>query len=231
MIEEAQSVKAGWTSVQVYAMALVCLLVGVSVGYLFRGSTSSMMPQTQVAAAQARATEQGQQGSVSTQVPASTMPSPEQLKQMADQKVAPLLDQLQQHPKDVETLTQVGAFYFAAHQFQESENYYQRAVDVKPTPAMLTKLANAQFYGGGQAKAMASLDRALQLDSTYADALFNLGMMKFKVQDDSKGAITCWEKLLKAHPDHPGRAQVEQMIVRAKERERGPNSANVGFAK
>jgi cytochrome c-type biogenesis protein CcmH/NrfG len=32
------------------------------------------------------------------------------------------------------------------------------------------------------------------------------------VQGDTKGAIECWQKLLKTNPNHPQRDQVEKMI-------------------
>src|SRR5439155_13853820 len=38
MANELGDRRAGWTTPQVYAMAAVCLAVGLGVGYLFRGS-------------------------------------------------------------------------------------------------------------------------------------------------------------------------------------------------
>jgi cytochrome c-type biogenesis protein CcmH/NrfG len=223
MSEEKQSSKTQWTSVQVYVMSLACLLIGVSVGYLYRGSTSA--PQTQAVSGPVGSQGQMSHGQLPTSgaaAGAQSMPSAEQMKQMADKKVAPLLEQLNDHPKDIETLKRVGTFYFAAHQFGESEKYYKRMADVKPTADALTNLSNAQFYNGEKDKAIGSLESALKSDPGYPDALYNLGMLEWKVRGNTQGALACWQKLIKLNPGHPGRAQVEKMIARVKEHEKLP---------
>jgi cytochrome c-type biogenesis protein CcmH/NrfG len=64
---------------------------------------------------------------------------------------------------------------------------------------------------------MESLNHALELDPKYANALFNLGMLKLRVKGDNKGAIALWEKLIKTNPDNPHRAEIEQMIAKVKQ--------------
>ena len=225
MSDEKQSVKTSWTSVQVYAVSVLCLLVGVTVGYLFRGSTA---PRTTSASAPVSAQAQmgvtnpmgsAQAGGMQA---ANAQPGPEQMKMMADKKVAPLLEQLKNSPKDADTLTKVGAFYMAAQQFNEATKYFERAADARPTAESLTNLANAQAYAGDGNHAIATLNRALQLDPKFASALFNLGMLKWQVQGDVKGAIASWEKLVKTNPNHPQVEQVKKMIARAKEHEKIP---------
>jgi cytochrome c-type biogenesis protein CcmH/NrfG len=117
----------------------------------------------------------------------------------------------------------IGGDYFAAQQFNDAATYYEKAANLKPSADVLTKLSNAQFYGGAGEKAIASLNHALQLDPKYANALYNLGILKWQVQGDVKGAIASWEQLLKVTPQsNPNRAKVEQMIARAKEHEKMP---------
>jgi cytochrome c-type biogenesis protein CcmH/NrfG len=206
-------------------MSVLCLLIGVTVGYLFRGSTT---PQTTSASAPVSA--QAQMGATNpmggTQAggmpPANAQPGPEQMKMMADKKVAPLLEQLKNNPKDADTLTKVGAFYMAAQQFNEAAKYFERAADARPTAESFTNLANAQAYSGAGDKAIDNLNHALQLDPKFASALFNLGMLKWQVRGDVKGAIASWEKLVKTNPNHPQVEQVKKMIARAKEHEKMP---------
>jgi cytochrome c-type biogenesis protein CcmH/NrfG len=219
MSDDNQTVKTGWSSVQVYTLSAICLLVGVTMGYLFRRSTA---PKAPTAAVQTQ-TQAGNPMGGAKATPALT--TPEQLKQMADQQVAPLLEQLRQNPKDSATLTRIATYYLAARQFDESEKYFQKAVDVKPTADALTKLGNAQYFGGSSDKAIETFNKALQVDPKFANALYNLGMLKWQVQGDVKGAIACWEKLIKTNPNHPQRAQVEKMIARAKEHEKLPAGA------
>jgi cytochrome c-type biogenesis protein CcmH/NrfG len=219
MSDDNRTVKTGWSSVQVYTLSAICLLVGVTMGYLFR---SSRAPQAPTAAVQTQMQAGNPMGGAKT---APAPPTPEQLKQMADQQVEPLLEQLRQNPKDSATLTRIATYYLAARQFDESEKYFQKAVDVRPTADALTKLGNAQYFGGSSDKAIETFNKALQVDPKFANALYNLGMLKWQVHGDVKGAIACWEKLIKTNPNHPQRAQVEKMIARAKEHEKMPAGA------
>jgi cytochrome c-type biogenesis protein CcmH/NrfG len=223
--DESQPVKSGWTSVQVYTMSVLCLVVGVGLGYLFRGPAASP-----ARSAFAPAVSQPQMGSGNPVAGAqpggmpemSTPPGQEQMKAMADKKVAPLLEQLNKNPRDIDVLTKIGRFYFAAQQFDDAAKYFGKAADFKPTAEAITNLANAQAYGGAGDKAIATLNRALEVDPKYANALFNLGVLKWQVKGDLKGAIACWEKLLKTNPNNPHRVEIEKMIARAKEHEKIP---------
>jgi len=144
-------------------------------------------------------------------------PTPEDMKRMAEKQVAPLLEQLKQKPNDFDTLTKVAHYYLVAGQYDDAATYYQKAAEVKPTADGLTQLSIAYYNSGSGDKAIDALNRALKLDPKSANALFDLGMLKWQVQGDTKGAIACWEKLLKDNPNHPRRAEVEKMIARAKE--------------
>ncbi len=207
--------KAGWSSTQVYAMAVLCLVVGVTVGYLFRGSNSAT-PAAQPPVAQQPGMPQGMPGGMPGGAPQQP-PTPDQMKAMAEKKVAPLLEQLKQNPKDVDTLVKIGAFYMAAQQFDDARTYYQKAVDVNGSAENLTHLANAQAMGGKGDEALATLNKALQVDPKSANALYNLGMLKWQVKGDLNGAIACWETLVKTNPKHPQIEQVKELIKQAKQ--------------
>jgi cytochrome c-type biogenesis protein CcmH/NrfG len=140
---------------------------------------------------------------------------------MADKQVAPLLDELKQNPNDTDTMIKVGGYYYAARQFADAAAYYEKAAAIKPTADVLTKLSNAQFYTGAGDKAIETLNQALKLDPKFANALYDLGMLKWQVQGDTKGAVASWEQLLKVtKPDNPIHATVEKMIAKVKEHEK-----------
>ncbi len=221
MSDENQSVKTSWTSIQVYALSVLFLLAGVTAGYLARGSRSSKISgETASAMTQAQGGTSTQPGVIPPGVTPEQM-TPDQLKRMADKKVAPLLQQLNENPNDRDKLIEVGGDYYLAQQFNEAAAYYEKAAHVKQTADILTKLSNAQFYGGSGEKAISTLDRALQLDPKFANALYNLGMLKWQVRGDMKGAIASWEKLLKiTDPKNPNRANLEKMVAAAKEHEK-----------
>jgi len=191
-----------WSNAQAYTFAVICLVLGILVGYLVHP------PKAAVAKVPQPPPAMGAMG---------TMPTPEQLKHMADKKAEPLLAALQKQPNDPALLTKVAETYLVAQQFQTAETYYERAAASRPDAKTLTQLASSYYYGGDADKAIATLDRALQVDPKYPDALFNLGTIQWRAKADPKAAIAAWEKLLKTNPHHPKRAQVEEAIARAKQ--------------
>lgn len=214
MSDDNQSVKIGWSSVQVYILSAICLLIGVTMGYLFRGSNAPKAAGASVNSAVQRQMPGGTPAVGTGAAPAQ--PTPEAMKRMADKQVAPLLEQLQKNPNDADTLAKVGYYYMLSAQYDDAATYYEKLTDVKPTAQIYTTLASAQAYGGKPDKAIASLNHALQLDPKFADALFNLGMLKWRAKGDTKGAIACWETLLKTNPNHPQLEKVRQLIAHVK---------------
>lgn len=206
-----------WTTVQAYVLALLCLVIGIPVGYLFHGPTAGPVNQPAPNAPQAAAQNVAFDPSQIT---------PAQLAHMADKQAEPLLAELKTHPDDEQLLTKIGDLYLSAQQPQIAQQYYERSLAAQSAnPAALTQLASAYYYEGDADEAIANLQRALAVDPGYANALFNLGLIKWRAKADPKGAIESWQKLLKSHPDHPKRAQVEQMIARAKQHMNMPASS------
>jgi cytochrome c-type biogenesis protein CcmH/NrfG len=210
MTDNTQALKGGWSSVQVYTLSAICLLIGITVGYLFRGSH-----------ARPAATAPGTINA--GKLPDNpTQPTPEAMKRMADKQVAPLLEQLKSNPNDANTLGQVAHFYMVAQQYNDAATYYQKQVAVKPTAEAYTNLGNAYYYAGADDKAIDSLNNALKIDPKSVNALYNLGVLKWEAKGDTNGAIDCWQKLLKTNLDEKRRAQVEKMIARAKQHAKMP---------
>ncbi len=198
-----------WTSTQAYVLLALCLVIGIAVGYLLHGPTPGPVNQPAQVVQPANAPK----------VPLDpSQITPAQLAHMADQQVAPLLTELKTHPNDDGLLTKIGDVYLAAQQPQTAQQYYERSLAVKSAnPTALTQLASAYYYQGNADKAIATLEQAISIDPGFANALFNLGMVKWRTKSDPQGAIEMWEKLLKLHPDHPKRDQVEKMIAQAKQ--------------
>jgi cytochrome c-type biogenesis protein CcmH/NrfG len=150
--------------------------------------------------------------------PAARMPaSPEQVRSMTEQALKPLLQELKSKPKDADLLARIAVTYGQAGQFDSAVQYFQRAIDIKPTAPLYTDLAITNHFAGADDKAEKNLNHALEVDPNYPNALFNLGALKMKVHGDTNGAIALWEKMLKASPDSPHRAEVEAMIAKARQ--------------
>lgn len=195
-----------WPARQGYGMAVGCLLVGLVIGYLFRGSASPHISVAQQSAPTASA--EPPQG--------HPMPTMEQMKAMGDKQAAPLLDKLKADPDNPRLLSQIGTIYKATHQFQEAEHYYRKALKSDPRNAELRgDLAACLYYTGDVEGAIAQLQQSLKNKPNDANSLFNLGVMKWQGKKDANGAIAAWHQLLKSNPklEATRKTQVEQMIA------------------
>jgi cytochrome c-type biogenesis protein CcmH/NrfG len=179
---------------QVYAMATLCLMIGLTIGYLMRSSQLAV-PAMQIAA-------NSTQPHAAVKDPVHSRPSLEQMRQMSDKQAAPLLEKLKANPNDSALLLQIGAIYHTTHRFKEAADYYQRALEKDPrSVAIRTKLASSLYRNGDVDGAVAQLNQALKYEPGDANALFDLGMIKLQGQGDGKGAIAAWQRLLKSNPD------------------------------
>jgi cytochrome c-type biogenesis protein CcmH/NrfG len=188
---------SSWQAKQVYAMAVICLVVGLAIGYLFRGSQSPAAPPQPAANAQAAPTNaQPAAGAMG-----GHMPSLEEMKQMADKKAAPLLEKLKGDPNNSDLLIQVGNIYKSTHQFKEAASYYDKALQIDPkNVAIRTEMASCLYYNGDVDGAISQLQQSLRVDPKDANSLFNLGMIRWQGKQDSKGAVAAWQQLLKSNP-------------------------------
>lgn len=195
---------ATWLPWQVYVMAGICLVAGVLVGYLARGSAST-------------APAVPTQPSASTAPMPQQMPSLEDMKRMADKQVEPLLQKLKSDPNNADLLNQVGTVYRATHQFDTAAQYYQKALKANPkNVGARTDLASCMYYQGDVDGAIAQLEQSLTYDPKHAGTLLNLGIMRWKGKSDTAGAISAWDKLLKYYPNYQDKQMVEKLIADAK---------------
>jgi cytochrome c-type biogenesis protein CcmH/NrfG len=219
-----------WQVKQVYALAVVCLVIGLAVGYLFRGSRSPVPsastmqaaipgPGVPVAAGGTPAAV-GAQGGVTSQ-PVTL----DQMKQMADKKAEPLLAKLKDDPKNADLLIEVGKIYLSTHQFQQAAEYFGKSLEIKPknTP-IRTQMASCLYYSGDVDGALKQLERATEDDPKDANSLFNLGYIRWQGKKDKKGALAAWSQLLKTNPqlEPAKKAEVEKIMADV----RGLNNAN-----
>jgi cytochrome c-type biogenesis protein CcmH/NrfG len=208
----ADNSTSGWRGSHVLGMATVCFAIGILAGYLLHSPGVSQAAMAPV-------------GTTQIQTPASLpsgtpqpMPTLEQLKQMADKKAAPLIQQLQANPKNPELLVQIGYTYKAAHQFKEAASYFDRSlqIDSRNVP-IRTEMASCLYYVGETDEAIAQLEQSLKYDPKHAGTLFNLGMIRWKGKSDADGAIAAWEKLLRLYPNYERKDVVEHLIAEAKQ--------------
>jgi tetratricopeptide (TPR) repeat protein len=214
---------------QVYAMAVVCLVAGLGIGYLLQGLPSRVAPAPLSANAASASTPAGAMGlrpatgveetkqaaAVQAQPAAhaglasphlSTMnggqlSSLEEMSRIADKEAAPLLEKLKSNPKDSAALLQLGAIYHTVHQFKQAAVYYGRAVEIDPKNLSIrAKLASSLYRDGDVDGAIEQLNRSLRYDPSDANSLFDLGLIRLQGKQDGKGALAAWQQLLKSNP-------------------------------
>jgi cytochrome c-type biogenesis protein CcmH/NrfG len=206
--------KGSGTDIQAYVLAAFCLVLGVALGYLFRGSASPAVATVQATAAADGNGAQGQSGQPQL--------NPEQQKAMLDQAVAPLLATLKTSPDDFNTLVQVANSYYDGKQYAEAVKYYRLAVKSQPTnPDVLTDLGTSLWYQGDADGAIAEFQTALKYRPDHPGTLFNLGIVRWQGKLDPKGAVEAWEQLLKLNPNYPQKQQVREYIDKARQHAKG----------
>jgi tetratricopeptide (TPR) repeat protein len=201
----AQTRQTEWNNTQAYGFAAICLTVGIVSGYLLHGPVKPAVVSA--------STEQSSSASAAS----PAMPSPEHLKQMGDKMAEPLLKDLKSNENDAKTLAKLASVYFRSGQYPLAIEYYEKSLKTKPSAEGYVSLSNTYHYAGQDEKAIAMLERALEVDPKSANALFNLGMLNWKVKKDPQAAIQNWQSLLKNNPHHSRRAQVESLIAKVKQ--------------
>jgi Tfp pilus assembly protein PilF len=213
-----------WTDVQAYLLAAVCLVLGVALGYLFRGSAAPVAGVTQGSAASDGSSTQGQPGQAQPNPaqPAQVQMNPAQQKVMVDQAVAPLLATLKISPDDFNTITQLANLYYDGRQYPEAVKYYQLALKLQPTNAdVLTDFGTSLWFLGDADGAIAEFQKALSYRPDHPGTLFNLGVVRWEGKLDPKGAVQAWEDLLRRNPNYPQKQEVQEYINRARQHAKG----------
>ena len=200
-----------WNSVQAYALAVICLLVGIAAGWFIRGSKNS--PFDQVAAT----TPMGMAIGTGSQQVSNGEPTPDQMRLMADRQAKPLLEQLKGNSENPELLANIGNVYYDAQQFPTAIDYYQRALKLQPAnTGVRTDLATAIWYTGNIDKAIEEFNKSLSYEPTKPNTLFNLGIVKWQGKMDVQGAMAAWQKLLDANPNYEAKDKVLELMAQAK---------------
>jgi tetratricopeptide (TPR) repeat protein len=195
---------ASWTAREAYLLAVVCLLVGLAMGYLIRSSAAEPMASTAGVPAASRS------------APAA---DPAALAGDVEIQAAPLKTALMTEPKNFALLVKLGNLYYDKQVYAPAIDYYRRALELHPNDINVrTDLGTAYWYAGFPQNAIAEYKKSLQVDPGHAQTLFNMGVVYKDGMKDPAAAVAVWEKLLKLHPDHPDRQRILEMIENAKKR-------------
>ena len=214
MAKQTAQTKSAPLGTQAYILALITLIVGIGIGWLVRGSSSS----NDAVAANAPAS---QAAGGSFQVPAFGQPTTKQGLSVEDvnKAAAPMLAQLQTRPNDPDLLTKLGNLYYDSQAYPQAISYYQKVLKVRPAdPDVRTDMGTAMWYSGDADGALKEFQTSLGYSPTHNGTLFNRGVVLMQGKNNSKDAIASWQQLLKVNPNYPDRAKVEQLIQQAQQR-------------
>ena len=196
-----------WTRDRAVILSVVCLVVGITGGWLIHGDhtpASGAIQQTAPIAIPSNS--------------ASAAPTPAQLAAMADTQAAPLIEKLKTTPNDADLLASIGNIYYDAQQYPMAIDYYGRALKVKPSDVgVRTDRGTAYWYTGNADAALDEFDKALSYVPNNANTLFNRGLVRWQGKKDGKGALADWEKLLATSPNYEGKAKVLEMMNEVKQ--------------
>jgi cytochrome c-type biogenesis protein CcmH/NrfG len=197
-----------WTTLQAYTLAVVCLLLGIAGGWLFRGSQSSAPVPAESAAT---APPSGMGAGINAQ------PTPEQMKAMGDMQAKPLLERLKSDPNNADLLVSIGNVYYDTQQYPIAINYYQQALKLQPSNTNVrTDMATAYWYTGDADTAIAEFKKSLSYDPNKANTLFNLGIVEWQGKMDINDALATWQKLLDTNPNYENKEKVLDLMAQAK---------------
>ena len=180
-VSHPQTAKRGnWTGTQAYILAVFCLVLGVALGYLFRGSASpARRPPQRPLPADGSATQ-----GTSTQAQVT----PEQQKAMLDQAVAPLLETLKTSPDDFDTIVKVANLYYDGRQYPDAIKYYQLAAKSQPKNAdLLTDLGTSLWYTGDADGAIAEFQTGAEVSARSSRNAVQPGHSSLARQERSEG--------------------------------------------
>jgi tetratricopeptide (TPR) repeat protein len=177
-------------------IGIICLAVGLGVGYYF--GTKSGAAELPVATSSSPAQTQA--------------PGMDPAVFLATEST--LKTSLSSNPNDVKTLVDLGNLYYDNNKFQQAIDYYGKALEIQPNDVAVHTDRGSCFWSLGQADpAIAEFQKSLQLNPTHPQTLYNLGIVYLHGKSDMSEARKAWEKLLAANPDYPQRARIQQMLA------------------
>ena len=184
----------------VYAVAGVFfgLIVGWIIGSQQAVRTSAPVPVASAPAETAPAS-----------APAGT-PAPAVLDET---KVRALETVANKDPKNAAARAQLGNLYYDAGRYSDAIKWYSDALALDPRDVdVSTDLGVSYYYNNDPDRAIAQLEKSLQLNPNHAKTLLNLGVVKAFGKQDLKGATDVWKKLVEVAPQSPEGQQAKQAL-------------------
>jgi cytochrome c-type biogenesis protein CcmH/NrfG len=133
---------------------------------------------------------------------------------MAEDPVAgPLLERFKNNPNDLETLVNLGNYYYDNTNFAMAEMFYRKALEIEPHDVnVMVDLGTALFYMERREEASQVYENALQIDPQHKNAMFNMGVVR-DAMGDREGALAWWRRFIEVAGDDPHVEPIRKMIA------------------
>jgi tetratricopeptide (TPR) repeat protein len=167
------------------AFAVAGLVFGLIAGWII-GSQQTTQRQPPQVARQAE------------QAPAATAPVLDEAKVKAFRSVA------EREPANAAPRVQLGNLYFDAERYDDAIRWYTEALKLTPKDVdVSTDLGVSYYYTNQPDRALAQLERSLELDPRHAKTILNVGIVKAFGKQDLEGAEQAWEQVVAIAPGSP----------------------------
>jgi cytochrome c-type biogenesis protein CcmH/NrfG len=133
--------------------------------------------------------------------------------------IADYKQRLGENPQDVEAMINLGHAYYDQKNYEKAINYYESSLNLEPkSVGVLVDLGTAYYYkaNSNPEKAVELYNRALEIDSTFKNALFNKGIVLQSGLHDYSRAIKAWEDFLSEYSQGQMADKAKQFLNEAK---------------
>ena len=194
--QSAESVISAQNSNSVLLVGIVCLMLGLAVGYYFGKESGKTHPVVQ--------------SQPQTQLP-SQAPVVNPAAFLQEESTLKLT--LASNPKNLNALIQLGNLYYDHQKFPEAIEYYGQALAIDPRNPNVRTDRGTSYWNIGQADAAINeFKKSLEADPSHSQTLYNLGVVYLNGKSNPEEARRVWERLLAVDPNYPQRAIVEQQL-------------------
>jgi cytochrome c-type biogenesis protein CcmH/NrfG len=170
-------------------VAVVALLAGLIVGYMFWQKSSQSGPEVVKA-------PPGSPAMINNQ-----------------QRINQILAAVTQDPQNRQAWVMLGNEYFDADRPVESIEAYQKALDLNPNdPNVLTDQGVMYRRIRQFERALDNFNKATQIDPRHINSLFNIGVVYRYDLNKPDLAEAAWSKFLTINPSGPGADRVRQEL-------------------
>jgi tetratricopeptide (TPR) repeat protein len=129
---------------------------------------------------------------------------------------------------DAFSRAELGRLYMEAERYEEALPWLEEAVKLRPDDLHVRNHLALTYLNLGRVEgSVAAFEENLRIDSSHAASLLGLGRVKLYLQQDIRGGLALWEKLMEVAPDSP-EAKAVRDELEALKAAHAPATANGG---